>query len=177
MVYRSIKWHSVAWNTDSSMWCRMAQHNSRSSITSCGTSSTRNCSGQYIKRFSQPRNSWQSRVMAECDMNQQSVTLAYVRRNHQKYKMRMEQPKSENGTAICWGHDVTIFDSCLQRVWKSRLIWPRNFGVKLKWRFGKNLFPSQLAWSYSDNFSLFSSFNDTLLIYCPPNTVILPYHA
>ena len=68
----------------------MAQHNNRSSITSCGTAQ-QEIVRQYIKRFSQPRNSRQPRVMAERDMNQQSVTLAKVHRNHEKYKSEMEQ--------------------------------------------------------------------------------------
>ena len=130
MTQRCVKYSS-------SMWCRMAQHNSRSSITSCGTAQ-QEIVRQYIKRFSQPRNSWQSRVMAECDMNQQSVTLAYVRRNHQKYKMRMEQPKVKWNSNLlgAWRHNFWQLPS---ESMTSRLIW-REFRSEAKMTLRQNLF-------------------------------------
>ena len=38
--------------------------------------------------------------MAERDMNQQSVTLAKVRRNHQKYKTQMERLQSQQSVTL-----------------------------------------------------------------------------
>ena len=148
MVYRSIKWHSVAWN--SSTWCWMAQHNNRSSITSCGTAK-QELVRQNMKRFSQPRNSWQSRVMAERDMNQQSVTLAKVRRNHQKYKTQMEQPKVKWNSDLlgAWRHNFWQLPS--EAEYDITFDLARNFRVKM---LRLNPFASsQLAWSYSSKYS------------------------
>ena len=73
--------------------------------------------------------------MAERDMNQQSVTLADVRRNHQKYKMRMEQPKVKMEQRSAGGM-TSQFLTAAFREYDITFYLARNFGVKLKRRFG-----------------------------------------